>query len=144
MRIILLLIACLFTMRHREQSSEENKMSNEPSKDARLKSLTDLWIHANNLMWNRLQTLYFIQVAFFAVASYGRGSRSPLIIIAAGIFALISQVYLLIVVLNDRKFRDSYGSRVNDEFGIDLLNYQNKSFWVRVVRPVGFIFLYLL
>jgi hypothetical protein len=38
--------------------------------DAEFKTHVDLWIHCNNLIWERLRPLALIQAAFFALAAY--------------------------------------------------------------------------
>lgn len=45
-------------------------MIETPNVEARFKARLDLWMHANTLMWSRLQSLNYLQVAYFIVSGY--------------------------------------------------------------------------
>lgn len=101
------------------------------------KSRTDLWIHCNNLMWSRLQPLFFIQAAYFAVAAYLAKSNSKELLLYAFLITLLFLIYLTVVVFADRTHRDRHGMFIYNEYGIDLLNYEKNDRKTLLSRVVG-------
>jgi hypothetical protein len=98
--------------------------------DARLKAHTDLWIHCNTLMWSRLQPFYLIQGAFFATAwaavssATTLGASTSILYIWAALFvAGLFQLLLIVIVTEDRKYRDRQGKIIFQDFDIDILQY---------------------
>jgi hypothetical protein len=70
------------------------------------KSYLDLWMHQNNLMWGRLQTLYIVQGAYFGVASFARGDVALLQI--ALLVVIVLSISISLIISSDRKIRNAH------------------------------------
>jgi hypothetical protein len=95
--------------------------------DARFKARVDLWMHSNNVLWSRLQPLYFIQIAYFAVSAYVvQHELSIHLQTAAFSLSLIFQALLLSLAVNEKNDRDMQAKILVKEFGFDPTEYSEK------------------
>jgi hypothetical protein len=104
-------------------------MIETPNTEARFKARLDLWMHANNLMWSRLQPLNYLQVAYFIVSGYLIESRANVnILIPTAVFAVavFYQTMLLLLVVNERNDRDMQGEILVKKFGFDPTEYSEE------------------
>jgi hypothetical protein len=76
-----------------------------------VKSFTDLWMHQNALMWNRIQLLSAVQAGVLA-SNYvlHKGIVSIFLFLAA----MISTLYLHYMWKMDHEIRNIYGLRLHD------------------------------
>jgi len=81
-----------------------------------VKSLTDLWMHQNALMWNRIQLLSAVQAGVLA-SNYvlHKGFVSIFLYLAA----MIATLYLNYMWEMDHEIRNVYGGRLRD-LGFDV------------------------
>ncbi|HXC27934.1 MAG TPA: hypothetical protein VNV38_08245 [Stellaceae bacterium] len=81
-----------------------------------VKSLTDLWMHQNALMWNRIQLLSAVQAGVLA-SNYvlHKGLVSIFLFLAAA----ISTLYLNYIWEMDHEIRNIYGARLQ-KLGFDV------------------------
>jgi hypothetical protein len=81
-----------------------------------VKSLTDLWMHQNALMWNRIQLLSAVQAGVLA-SNYvlHKGFVSIFLYLAA----MIATLYLNYMWAMDHEIRNVYGIRLRD-LGFDI------------------------
>jgi hypothetical protein len=111
-------------------------MSHDNPND-RFKARVDLWMHCNTLLWSRLQPLYFIQAAFFALATYLLQSQNSFdgkhIIWIALIFAVPLHIVLIMLALNERADRERQGNALWDEFEFDITTYSIRKPHQRVI-----------
>jgi hypothetical protein len=93
--------------------------------NARFRAHVDLWMHSNNLMWTRLQPLYFIQASYFAVVLFlsNKPEDHSLIWVALGISAVMHS-FLIVLVVNERQDRNKQGLLIWREFGFDVTEYR--------------------
>ena len=81
-----------------------------------VKSLTDLWMHQNALMWNRIQLLSAVQAGVLA-ANYVL--HKGLVSIFLYLAAMIATLYLNYMWQMDHEIRNVYGKRLH-ELGFDV------------------------
>jgi hypothetical protein len=107
-------------------------MAETPGPDARFKARIDLWIHSNNTMWSRLQPLYFLQLAYFAISVYLSSGQQGLefvtliLLTAVLLISFFFQGTLLFLVLNEQNDRNIQGELLVREFGFDPTEYSRK------------------
>jgi hypothetical protein len=95
--------------------------------DARFKARVDLWMHSNSLMWSRLQPLYFIQIAYFAVSAYILEHKLSIHLESAAFaLSLIFQSLLLSLAVNEKNDREMQAKILVTEFGFDPTEYSEK------------------
>jgi hypothetical protein len=86
-------------------------MTPEEKKERRaveLKPLADLWMHQNNIMWARVQTLLFMQAGFLGVG-YTLWTHKLWYISVLSLLLLISlTVSLYLIARRDRAKREKY------------------------------------
>lgn len=81
-----------------------------------VKSLTDLWMHQNALMWNRIQLLSAVQAGVLA-SNYVL--HKGLVSIFLFLVAVISSLYLNYIWEIDHEIRNIYGERLH-KLGFDV------------------------
>jgi hypothetical protein len=81
-----------------------------------IKSLTDLWMHQNALMWNRIQLLSAVQAAVLA-SNYVL--HKGLVSLCLFVAAIISTLYLNYIWELDHEIRNMYSARLR-KLGFDV------------------------
>jgi hypothetical protein len=107
----------------------------ESSSDFIVEALTDLWMHQNSLMWDRLNTLGVLQVGFlggvYAVST--EKWAAPLVL-----WAMAALVFLTLTLWHrsdiDRCVRDKHGDRLRlmgVEVGLDMTDQSDLERWAK-------------
>lgn len=124
------------------QKQQEGKgQAVSPNDVAICKMHLDLWMHQNNLMWSRIQVLWFIQFGFLGLSTYLYTAPQALdqlnisfLAKYAALLCAITTFGLWIVMLIDKKLRDIH--RINIEsydLGVHPASvWQNRSKMIRV------------
>lgn len=81
-----------------------------------VKSLTDLWMHQNALMWNRIQLLSAVQAGVLASNYVLHKGFVSIFLYLAG---MIATLYLNYMWEMDHEIRNVYGARLRD-LGFDV------------------------
>ncbi len=77
----------------------------------------DLWIHQNNLMWSRIQSLSLSQAGFFALASFVKSNRNLSMTIC--VVAVASVIALALNMIGDKLIRDQHRKSI-ERLGFDV------------------------
>ena len=100
-------------------------MADKPDANNTAKILSDLWIHQNRLMWDRLQLLAILQAAFLGAAYTLHVKNWPVAVFFVCLFAIVISAALMHTANIDRAIRDKHRDKLLN-LGIEVrLQFDN-------------------
>jgi len=91
----------------------------EAKKDSVCKLHLDLWLHQNTLMWSRVQTLWFVQGGFLALANLMRIEKELRQAQWICVICVVATFGLWVVMWTDRNLRNIHRISI-EKFELDL------------------------